>query len=255
MKTLIVWALSPNLFFLFFGSATMAVAQIGFGIGIPARQQAAKVVATPAQIEQTGETRIVTYPDDAKADMPDFRRAVVALNFGGPLAAKIKGVLMKKRGVRKFAEGANPCYLPGHALVCFSFGKPYHGDPFYSSASGSSYGGRGGYSGGASQNGAFVGTTIFAVLIAKDGTVTELGEAASSAFAGYSAGSSSSFGFRFNGSSSNYSRISTETAIAIAQEKAVSKFFDPRWWKKLDASTSVQWFPGAAMAVETAFGN
>jgi hypothetical protein len=186
--------------------------------------------------------------------MPSFRHTVVALNFGGPLAAKVKLTLMKRQGVRSFAEGSNPCDLPGQAVVCFSFGKPYHSDPFSSSAYGSSYGSRGGgASNGASESGEFAGSTIYAVLIAADGEMFELGEASSSAFAGQSSGYGSSNGVSFNSSFSSTATISPSTAIAIAQQRAISKFVDPRWWKKLDQTTTVQWFPGAAEAVREAF--
>jgi hypothetical protein len=204
------------------------------------------------------EARVVHYDADAKADSkrPDFKGALIAIDFGGTSAVSVKDLFMKL-GARDFVEGHNPCVF-GHTLVCVRISV---GGAEQVSSSGQSggYGGNG-YQSGGSFSGSLYPVSLDVFLVKYDEKnggerpTVPLGHSQCLAPAGSGTSYSSSYGSRGGGTyySSSTSDLNAEMGNAVRQDmnallsrNALNKFL--AW------GTYSKWFPGADTEITNAF--
>jgi hypothetical protein len=211
-----------------------------------------------AGIALAQEAQIVHYDADAKADSkrPDFKGALIAIDFGGTSAVSAKDLFMKL-GARDFVEGNNPCVF-GHDLICVRVSV---GSAMQVSSSGQSggYGGNG-YQSGGSFSGSLYPVSLDVFLVKYDEKnggerpTVPLGHSQCLAPAGSGTSYSSSYGSRGGGTfySSSTNDLNAEMGNAVRQDmnallsrNALNKFL--AW------GTYSKWFPGADTAVADAF--
>jgi hypothetical protein len=205
------------------------------------------------------EARIVHYDADAKADSkrPDFKGALIAIDFGGTSAVSVKDLFMRL-GARDFVEGKNPCVF-AHTLICVRVSV---GGAMQVSSSGQSggYGGNG-YQSGGSFSGSLYPVNLDVFLVKYDEKnggerpTLPLGHAQCLASAGSGTSYSSSYGSRGGGTyyTSSTNDLDADMGNAVRQDmnallsrNALNKFL--AW------GTYSKWFPGADNAVKDAFG-
>jgi hypothetical protein len=211
--------------------------------------------AWPALAQQA---RVVHYDADAKADSkrPDFKGALIAIDFGGTSAVSVKDLFMKL-GARDFIEGKNPCVF-GHTLICVRVSV---GGAMQVSSSGQigGYGGSG-YQSGGSFSGSLYPVSLDVFLVKYDENnggerpTVPLGHAQSLAAAGSGTSYSSSYGSRGGGTyyASSTNDLNADMGNAVRQDmnallnrNALSKFL--AW------GTYAKWFPGGDTEVKDAF--
>jgi hypothetical protein len=204
------------------------------------------------------EARVVHYDADAKADSkrPDFKGALVAIDFRGTSAVNAKDLFMRL-GARDFVEGKNPCVF-GHTLVCVRVSV---GGAMQVSSSGQSGGyGSGGYQSGGSFSGSLYPVNLDVFLVKYDEKnggerpTVPLGHSQCLAAAGSGTSYSSSYGSHGGGtySSSSTSDLNAEMGNAVRQD--LNRLLSKNAFSQFMAwGTYVKWFPGADTEVKNAF--
>lgn len=207
------------------------------------------------------EARIVHYDTSANASSkrPDFKGAVIAIDFGGTAALNAK-TLFVKLGATDFVEGKNPCVI-AHTVVCVRFSE---GESVQSSSYGgiSNYGGHGGYS----SNGSFSGTltpislTVFLVVYdPNDGgnrPTIMLGQASALAPAGSGSEWSSSYGRGAAGTYYSGGTSDLGATIGTAVNQDLNALLSKNLFNKFLAwGTYAKWVPGADATVKDTFAN
>jgi hypothetical protein len=205
------------------------------------------------------EARVVHYDADAKADSkrPDFKGALIAIDFSGTSAVSAKDLFMKL-GARDFVEGKNPCVF-GHTLICVRVSV---GGAMQVSSSGQTGGyGRSGYQAGGSFSGSLYPVNLDVFLVKYDENnggerpTIALGHSQCLASAGSGTSYSSSYGSRSGGTyySASTNDLNAEMGNAVRQDmnallsrNALNKFL--AW------GTYAKWFPGADTEVKNVFG-
>jgi hypothetical protein len=204
------------------------------------------------------EASIVHYDADAKADSkrPDFKGALIAIDFGGTSAVSAKDLFMKL-GARDFVEGKNTCVYQ-HDLICVRVSV---GSPMQVSSSGQIGGyGRGGYQSGGSFSGDLypINLDVFLVKYDKDNggerPTLPLGHAQCLAPAGSGSSFSSSYGGRGGGTYSSNDTSDLNATIGNAVRQDLNRLLSRNAFSQFMAwGTYVKWFPGADTAVKDAF--
>lgn len=194
------------------------------------------------------QNRIVTYSAPAKnaGKTPDFKNAVFAFNFVGPVADELKGWLLKSKGVRRFARSCHDVVDDNgrrSPVICISIGPPTS-DQFSGSASSSGFGG----SAGGSWSYSHMGVAATAKLVRPDGISEDLGYALGWA----DAGTNSSYGGGPYGSGSNTSTRSVNSAVGYADRMAVMRLFDHYKVLEIGGHTKM-WYASAQEAIDCAF--
>ena len=211
------------------------------------------VGTAPAQ-----EASIVHYSADAKADSkrPDFKHALIAIDFGGTSAVSAKALFMKL-GARDFVEGQNPCSYQRN-LVCVRVSV---GDPMQVSSSGQigGYGNSGYYSGG-SFSGSNYPITLDVFLVkyneknGGDRPTVPLGQATSLAPVGSGTSFASSYGSNGGGSMQSSSSGDLSSTMGNAVNQDLNELLSRNMFSKFLAwGTYAKWLPGADVAVQDTF--
>jgi hypothetical protein len=204
------------------------------------------------------DSRIVHYDTDASASSkrPDFKGALIAIEFGGTVGMNAKALFMKL-GARDFVQGDNPCVI-ARDVVCaqVTVGEPQAGT-FYSQTNG---GGGFGFSVGGSFSGEAYPITLHVLLIKYDKenrrqqTPIELGEAMSLAQVGSGTSYSSSYGRHGGGSSSSSSTTSLNGTMGGAADQDVNRLLHHNGLVRFfSGGAYAKWVPGADSAVKEAF--
>jgi hypothetical protein len=204
------------------------------------------------------EARVVHYDADAKADSkrPDFKGALIAIDFGGTSAISAKDLFMKL-GARDFVEGKNPCVY-GQTLICVRISV---GDAMQVSSSGQIGGyGRSGYQSGGSFSGSLypINLDVFLVKYDKDNggerPTLSLGHSQCLAPAGSGSSFSSSYGSRGGGMYSSNDSSDLNATIGNAVRQDLNRLLSRNAFSQFMAwGTYVKWFPGSDAAVKDAF--
>lgn len=201
---------------------------------------------------------VVHYDADAKADSkrPDFKGALIAIDFGGTSAVNIKGLFMKL-GARDFVQGENPCIYP-HDLICVRVSV---GGAMQVSSSGEIGGyGRGGYYTGGSFSGNLypINLDIFIVKYDKNNggerPTVPLGHAQCLAPAGSGSSFSSSYGSHGGGTYYENDSSGLDATMGNAVRQDMNALLSRNAFSKFLAwGTYAKWFPGANTEVKDAF--
>jgi len=204
------------------------------------------------------QAQIVHYDADAKADSkrPDFKGALIAIDFVGTSAVSAKDLFMKL-GARDFVEGKNPCDY-SRTLICVRISV---GSPMQVSSSGQigGYGGSGYQTGGSFSGNLYpINLDVFIVKYDKDNggerPTLPLGHSQCLAPAGSGSSFSSSYGSRGGGTyyASDSSDLNATMGNAVGQD--LNRLLSRNAFSQFMAwGTFGKWFPGADTAVKDAF--
>jgi hypothetical protein len=181
--------------------------------------------------------------------MPNLKGAVVGINFEGPLADELRGVLLKK-GITRFVEGdGDRCHVPNQAVVCFSLDKALSSGQYSFSSSAAS--GQSSASGSSTLN--QFGVRATARLVKPDS-----GDEYNEIALGYALGwrdagtTSESGGGPFSSGSSSIT-TPEQVAIAQAQRMAIMRLVDNYRLLEIGGRTKM-WYPNAGADIKAAFG-
>jgi len=211
-----------------------------------------------AGIALAQEARVIHYDADAKADSkrPDFKGALIAIDFGGTSAVSAKDLFMKL-GARDFVEGRNPCVF-GHTLVCvrISVGGAMQ---VASSSQMGGYGGNG-YQSGGSFNGSLYPINLDVFLVKYDEKnggerpTVPLGHSQCLAPAGSGSSFSSSYGNRGGGTYYESDSSDLNATIGNAVRQDLNRLLSRNAFSQFMAwGTYSKWFPGADTEITNAF--
>jgi hypothetical protein len=213
------------------------------------------ITATTSVTLAQNQAQIVHYEnaDGISTKMPDFKKAVVAINFGGTVGEETK-VLFMKKGVRDFSEGKNPCNIP-QSVVCVNLVVRNSGQ---ASGYGGSYGSGSGF-GFSTQNsfsGQMYNVEVDVEFIQRDGSNSRtipLGAAATLTGAGTTNEWTSSSGRNSSGSFQMGGTSSVGMVVGSAASKDVNRLLNSGFKNHIATiGAMARWYPDAAETLRVA---